>query len=166
MPSAKQETQSTKEEMQPTMQETQSMQQKKHSSDIGYKLFMEYYHKLTDMPSLVDLMPHFIAANIISSSDGEVITSSVTTKSQTDTLMKLLVKIMAVCHSDNKPFRKMLGIMQTHGDSAAKALGAVMIDKFLELFPSPSTGTHIYKASYVAAVYSYKYILLCFKINM
>ena len=93
------------------------------------------------MPSLLDLTSYFVASNIISSSDGEAITSTVTTKSQTTAIRKLLTKIMAVCHSDNKPFLKMLGVMQTHGDSAAKALGALMIDNFLKKFTSLLNGT-------------------------
>ena len=140
----KQEMLLKKQEMQSNKQETQSIRQKKHPSDIGHKLIMQYYQELTGIPSLLDLTSHFVAANIISSSDSEAITSTVTTKSQTTAIRQLLTKIMAVCYSDNKPFCKMLGIMQARGDNTANALGAVMLDEFLEKFTSLSAGTSIY----------------------
>lgn len=147
--SAKQETQSTEQEMQETEQETQETEQETQStkqilnicpSDLGYKLLMQYYNKLTSIPSLVDLTSHFVAANVITSSDEEAITNTVTTKSQTAALRELLM--LMVCHSDNKPFCKALGIMQTHGNDTSKALAAEMLEKLLEL--STDTGTYVY----------------------
>ena len=119
-----QETQSTKN--------THSAKQKKLLSDLGYKLFMQYYNKLTGLPSLVELTSHFVAADIISSSDGEAITSAVTTKSQTAALRKLLTKMLTVSHNDHKSFYKMLKIMLAYGDSATKLLATEVLEKFLE----------------------------------
>ena len=119
-----QETQSTKN--------THSAKQKKLLSDLGYKLFMQYYNKLTGLPSLVELTSHFVAANIISSFDGEAITSAVITKSQTAALRKLLTKMLTVSHNDHKSFYKMLKIMQAYGDSATKLLATEVLEKILE----------------------------------
>ena len=115
-----------------TKKNTHSAKQKKLLSDLGYKLFMQYYNKLTGLPSLVELTSRFVAANIISSSDGEVITSAVTTKSQTAALRKLLTKMLTVSHNDHKSFYKMLKIMQAYGDSATKLLATKVLEKFLE----------------------------------
>ena len=121
------------------VQETQSAKKNAHLakqkklSELGYKLFMQYYNRLTGIPSLVELISHFVAANIISSSDGEAITSVVTTKSQTAALRKLLTKMLTVSHNDHKSFYKMLKIMQAYGDSETKLLATEVLEKFLEL---------------------------------
>ena len=130
------------------VKETQLMKKdtklKKDLTDSGYKLFMQYYNKLTGIPSLVELTSHFVAANIISSSDGEAITSAVTTKSQTAALRKLLTKILTVSHGDYKPFYRMLRIMQAHGHSEAKLLATEVQGKISELLLNALTGNGMY----------------------
>ena len=124
-------------------------QLEKDLSDLGYKLFMQYYNKLTGIPSLVELTSHFVAADIISSSDGEAITNAVATKSQTAALRKLLTKILTVSHGDYKPFYKMLRIMQAYGHSEAKLLATEMLEKILELLLNTSVGNGMF---YIVAV--------------
>lgn len=107
------------------VQEKQLAKQKTHQSDVEYKLFMQYYSKLSGIPSLVELTPYFVAANIITSSDGESIINTAITESPTAALRKLLNTIFLILihgHSDDKVFGKILSIMKIHGDGPAQLL--------------------------------------------
>ena len=125
------ETQSVEQEPQPVVQETQLQSQKTQQSDLEYKLFMQYHSKLTHVPSLLDLTSHFVAANIITSSDGQAVINTMIIKSQSVlALKKLLTKILLTLsrgHNDSKLFHKMLGIMQMYGDDIVQQLAADML---------------------------------------
>ena len=147
-----------------------SAEQNKNVRDFGYKLFMQYYNKLTGIPSLVELTSHFVAANVISSSDGEAITSTVATKSQTAALRKLLTKILTVSHNDHKPFYKMLRIMQAHGHSEARLLATYLLEKFSGFLSSVSTGTGTYIFIYILYIDAYLWYIttcsyVCIRVN-
>ena len=152
-PPAVQETQSIR-------QKTLSIQQDKDSSNVGYRLFVQYHDKLISMPSLVNLTSYFVDANVISSSDGEAFTSAATTIDLTAALRNLLSKILTFCHSDNNAFYKVLRIMQIHGYHAIKLLATEMLEKFLELFLSASTDTGTYKYTVRLFGYLANYIML------
>ena len=127
-----QETQTVAQETQAIVKETQSAtKQKTQQSDLEYKLFMQYHSKLSDVLSLVDLTSHFVAANIITSSDGQAVINTMIIESQTAAaLRKLLNKIslaLLCSHDDSKLFHKMLRIMQVHGDDTAQCLAAEML---------------------------------------
>ena len=119
------------QEAQPVIQETQlTRKQKTQESDLEYKLFMQYHSKLSDVPSLVDLTSHFVAAKIITSSDAEAIANTIIMESQTAALRKLLNKIsltLLLGHGDSKLFDKMLEIMQIYGDDTAQHLAIEML---------------------------------------
>ena len=120
------------QEAQPVIQETQSRTiQKTQQSDLEYKLFMQYHSKLSDVPSLVDLTSHFVAAKIITSSDAEAVTNTIIMESQTAALRKLLSKIsltFLLGNGDSQLFDKMLKIMQIYGDDAVQHLAADMLE--------------------------------------
>ena len=140
-------------DIQPTVQETQSIKQKvqstlpeKDASNVGYELLIQYYDKLTSTPSLLNLISHFVDANIISNSYGEAITSAAAaTAYHTPVLQNLLSKVLTFCHSDNNAFYRVLRIMQMHGYHAVKLLATEILGKFLKLFLSASTDTGTYK---------------------
>jgi len=116
-------------------QEIQLAKQITQSSDFEYKLFMRYHSKLTKIPSLVDLISCFVAANIITSSDGDTIKNITATESQTTALIKLLSKIsMTLLRSPcgNKLLNKILRIMQIYGNDTAKLLAAEMLESVVE----------------------------------
>ena len=136
-------------------QKAQLTQQERDPPNVGYKLIMQYYDKLTGIPSLVNLTSYFVAANIISSFDGDAIKNIVATKSQTAALRKLFTRILTVSHNNHKPFYKMLRIMQIHGHSVIKRLATEMLEKFVELFLSASTDTGMY-----VHIHKYKITLL------
>jgi len=133
-------------------QQTQLMKQITQSSDFEYKLFMHYHNKLSDIPSLVDLTSHFVAANIITSSDGEAITSITATESQASALIKLLSKIsmtLLCSPCGNKLLNKMLRIMQIYGNDTAKLLAAEMLESVVRnqlqsIDHNTSTDTGVY----------------------
>ena len=121
------------------VQETQSRKQKTQPSDLDYKLFMQYHSRLSDIPSLVDLTSYFVTANIITRSDGEIITNAVTTESRQKALMKLLNKVsltLLLGHGDSKSFEKMLRIMQVFGSDTAQLVADEMLEAVIKV-PSP-----------------------------
>ena len=120
-------------EKQPVVQDRK---QKAQSLDLEYKSFMQYHSKLSDIPSLLDLTSYFVAAKIITNSDGDAIINTVTTESQTAALRNLLYKIsMSIwCgHGGNKSFDKMLMIMQMYGSDNVKLLANEMLQTVVRL---------------------------------
>ena len=138
----------------------QSRKQRTQPSDSDYKVFMQYHSSLTDIPSLVDLTPYFVTANVITKSDGETIANAVTTESQTVALRKLLTKLsitLLLGHDDNKSLNKMLRIMQIYGSDNAQ----LMADEILETgvrVPLPfqtilsDTGMYMKYISYISII--------------
>ena len=118
-----------------TEQAESATKEKTQQSDLEYKLFMQYYSKLSDVLSLVDLTSHFVAANIITSSDAEAITNTITTESQTAILQNLLNKIslaFSLGNDGSKLFDKMLEIMQMYGDDIVQQLAADMSETIVK----------------------------------
>ena len=117
-----------------TEQAESATKQKIQQSDLEYKLFMQYYSKLSDVLSLVDLTSHFVAANIITSSDAETITNTIT-ESQTAILQNLLNTIslaFSLGNDGSKLFDKMLEIMQMYGDDIVQQLAADMSETIVK----------------------------------
>ena len=112
--------------IQETLQARSAFRETTQQSDLEYKLFMQYHSKLSEVPSLVDLTSHFVAANIITSFDAEAITNTVTTESQTAALRKLLNKILLAFSFEL--FDKMLEIMQMYGDNIVQQLATDMLE--------------------------------------
>ena len=114
-----------------TEQAESATKEKTQQSDLEYKLFMQYYSKLSDVPSLVDLTSHFVAANIITSSDAEGVTEC----KKTAALQNLLNKISLVLlrdHDDSELFDKMLEIMQMYGNDIVQQLAAHMSETIVK----------------------------------
>ena len=137
-----------------TLQAQSTIQEKTQQSDLEYKLFMQYHSKLSDVPSLVDLTSHFVAANIITSSDAETVKNTITTESQTTALRKLLNKISLALlrgHDNNKLFDKMLEIMQMYGDDIVQQLAADMSETIVKQrsAASATSGTYSIKNVYM-----------------
>ena len=133
-------------EKQQVVQETQSRKQAAKSSDLDYKLFMQYHSRLSDIPSLVDLTSYFVTANIITRSDGETIANVIATESQTVALRKLLNKlslILLLGHADSKLFVKMLRIMQIYGSDAARLVADKMMEAVIRVSSPVQTNTGI-----------------------
>ena len=126
-------------EKQQVVQGVQSRKQKTQSSDLNYRLFMQYHSRLSDMPSLLDLTSYFVTANIISRSDGQSIDNIIITESQTVALRKLLNKLsltLLLGHDDNKSFNKMLRIMQIYGSNNVQLVADEMLEAAVRI-PSP-----------------------------
>ena len=140
-------------EKQQVVQETQS---ETHSSDSEYKLFMHYYNKLNNIPSLVDLASYFVTANIITRSDGETIANHIATESQTVALRKLLNKLSLILlrgQCDSKSFEKMLRIMQIYGSDTAQLVASEMLEAVISVplpvqATSPNTGIYVFMELY------------------
>ena len=118
-----------------TLQIQLEAKKKTQQSDLEYKLFMQYHNKLSEVPSLVDLTSHFVAANIITSSDAEAVTNTITTESQTAALRKLLNKIslaFLLGHDGSELCDKMLEIMQMYGDDTAQQLATDMLETIVK----------------------------------
>ena len=119
-----------------TTSQTQLEAKKKtQQSDLEYKLFMQYHSKLSEVPSLVDLTSHFVAANIITSSDAEAITNTITTESQTAALRELLNKIslaFLLGHDGSELCDRMLEIMQMYGDDIVQQLATDMLETIVK----------------------------------
>ena len=127
-------------EKQQVVQETQTSKQTTQSSDLDYKLFMQYHSRLSDIPSLVDLTSYFVTANIITKSDGETIANLIATESQTVALRKLLNKLslaLLLGHGGSKSFEKVLRIIQIYGSDTARLVAHEILDAVVRV-PSPA----------------------------
>ena len=105
----------------------QLKKEESQESDVEYKVFMQHHSKLTNLPSLVNLISFFVTDDIITSSDGEAITN---TEPQTAALRKLLNKIslnLLLGHGGSKTFNKFLMIMRKYGDKDAQHLATTML---------------------------------------
>ena len=149
---------------QETLQTQSTIQEKTQQSDLEYKLFIQYHSKLSDVPSLIDLTSHFVAANIITSSDAEAIANTIIMESQTAALQKLLNKIslsFSLGHGDSKLFDKMLKIMQIYGDDAVQHLAADILETIVKQWSAVpiTSGTllrifiYMYVATYDNSLY-------------
>ena len=104
-------------------------------SDLEYDLFMQYHSELYSVPSLVDLTSHFVAANIIKSSDAEAVANTIIMESQTAALRKLLNKIsltLLLGDGDSKLFDKMLKTMQIYSEDTVQHLATDMLEKIMK----------------------------------
>ena len=95
---------------------------------IEYKVFIQYYSKLTSILQ-VDLTPHFVTAEIITLSDEDEITKASTTSHRA--AMKMLLKPVSSSLETGytTSFYKMLEIMQQHGNDATQHLSGEIFDK-------------------------------------
>ena len=123
--------------IQETLQAQSALRETTQQSDLEYKLFMQYHSKLSEVPSLVDLTSHFVAANIITSFDAEAVTNTITTESQTAALRKLLNKILLAFSFEL--FDKMLEIMQMYGDDIVQQLATDMLETIVKQRSSAPT---------------------------
>ena len=138
-----------------TLQAQSAIQERTQQSDLEYKLFMQYYSKLSDVLSLVDLTSHFVAANIITSSDAEAVTNTITTESHTAALRKLLNKVslaFSLGRDGSELFDKLLKIMQMYGDDIVQQLAADMSETIVKqrsAAASAISGTYAIKNVYM-----------------
>ena len=120
---------------QEALQTQLATKKKTQQSDVEYELFMQYHSELYSLPSLVDLTSHFVAANIIKSSDAEAVANTIIMESQTAALQKLLNKIsltLLLGDGDSKPFDKMLKIMQIYSEDTVQHLATDMLEKIIK----------------------------------
>ena len=122
-------------EKQQVVQGVQSRKQKTQSSDLDYKLLMQYHSRLSDMPSLLDLTSYFVTASIITKSDGQSIENIIATESQTVALRKLLNKLSLtlLLGRDDKSFNKILRIMQIYGSDIVQLVANEMLEAALRV---------------------------------
>ena len=115
--------------------------------------------ELSDVPSLVDLTSHFVAANIITSSDAEAVTNTITTESQTTALRELLNKIslaFSLGHYDSELLDKLLKIMEMYGDDIVQQLVADMLETIVKQRSAASATSGMYA---IKNVYMRNYIV-------
>lgn len=119
----------------------QLTKEKTQESDLEYRVFMKHHSKLSNILSLLNLISYFVAADIITSSDEEVINNTMDTESQIAALMKLLSKIsmnLLLGRGGSKTFDKFLKIMRTRGDDDAQHLATEMLKAIKKLHSTVS----------------------------
>ena len=92
-----------------------------------YKLFLDYYEKLSNILPISDLCPYFVSEKVISPSDIEqIIKSSTSVAAARLALDKVAVQVKV---GKVKPLKAMLLIMEQRGNDVTKILSDDLTNK-------------------------------------
>ena len=97
-----------------------------------FRVLKEYYNKLTNILPACDLSHYFVSENLVTVRDHEEIINPVTSPQMAVLLLLNRVGHSLQTNSDVEVFKKMLAIMECHGNSAIKHLSLEIRARILE----------------------------------
>ena len=113
------------------------------STNIKFEIFRENFdtlcHTMTDID---DLIPFFVAKNIITFGDQEVMTHITKTFEKVSKLLSIIEGPLRV--GDNNGFYVMLDIMKTHGTASTQRLAEKILEKLQPPPPPPKKGLYLH----------------------